>query len=125
MPGELPKAAEGIAEPESGEDAEEAAKKQEAEIKRLIRDIKRLVKGNKLPAALEKLEMVEQIAPENVEVFELQADVHEKLGQKEEAEADRARIKELKAKQTGGEDGAGEEAEGDGASDEGTTAPPP
>ena len=106
-----------VVDPLAQIDPEELQKKQAAELKRLLRDIERLVEGNKLPAALDKLETTEQIAPDNVRVFELKAEVHEKLGQKEEAEAATKRADELRAAleaPEGGGDGAEGEGEGEG-----------
>jgi predicted Zn finger-like uncharacterized protein len=74
-------------------DAEEQAELAE----QLMRDARRFIKKNKFPAALKKLETVEQIDDSNVELYELRAKIYDELGKADDAEAARAKIQELQA----------------------------
>jgi len=89
------------AEAKADDDVDPAklAEKQAAEIARLLKDAERLVKGNKLPAALEMLETTEKLAPDNIAVHDLKASVYEKLGQADQAAASKAKADELRAAQ--------------------------
>lgn len=77
-------------------DPAKLAEKQALELEQLLEDTERLIEGNKLPAALERLDKLEQLAPTNPLVFDMRGQVLDKLGKADEAEAARAKANELR-----------------------------
>lgn len=77
------------------QEEEPVLKADESEVEALLKDARRAIKNNKLPSAKDKLEAAKLLAPERVEVYQMLADVHEQLGEAEQAKKAREKAASL------------------------------
>lgn len=98
FPQAAPAAAGGVVDEErSNEEAEARARRNREEVNRMIRSAEEDIETNRLSSALERLERAQALDPNRIQLFDLKADVHEKLGQTDRAEQMRQRAQELRA----------------------------
>lgn len=93
----------------------------DSEVEALLKDARRAIKNHKLPSAKDKLEAAKLLAPDRVEVYQMLADVHEQLGEAEQAEKARAKAASLGGTPAQGADMAADAGQ---ATDESGSEPP-
>jgi hypothetical protein len=75
----------------------ELTAEQKAQVDALVEDARIALKNNKLPDAREKLETAKLIDPKRFEVYDLQAEVFDKIGEKDKAQAIRQEVQKLRS----------------------------
>ena len=77
------------------EEAEDSEARTRREVNRLIESARSDMESNRLASALDRLDRARQIDPERADLYEMKAEVHEELGETDEAESLREQAEEL------------------------------
>lgn len=86
-----------------GEEDLDGDERTDHEVNRLLEIARDDMESNRLASALERLERAQGLDPERIEPYEMKAEVHEELGEMDEAEEFRERAEELREQEAADE----------------------
>ena len=98
-------------EVEAEDDGEARSQRMRREVDRLVESARADIESNRLGSALERLERAIDIDPERVVLYEMKAEIHDDLGEEDEAEALRTHAEELQEAQQAALEAEGQEEE--------------
>ncbi|RAL24923.1 hypothetical protein DL240_01560 [Lujinxingia litoralis] len=84
------------AAPQAPESAAQDGARQRVQVDRMLEDARVDIDSNRLSSALDRLETARLLAPERIQIYDMNAEVYEKLGQSDKVEEMRQKARELR-----------------------------